>query len=105
MPNRASQFAPFDALKGFYTLLKEEETDNITKKELLSDWEDVLNENLRKIKIGDLIIVKYYYLTDYLEVIGYLKKIDNVHKYLIISNTKILFSDIINIEKKNCEKL
>ena len=99
MPNRASQFAPFDSLKGFNILLKEIEKEIEQKKEISPDLEEILNNNLKMVKINDLITVKYYYLTEYLEIIGYLKKIDAINKYLIINRTKIFFSDIIELEK------
>ena len=99
MPNRASQFAPFYSLKGFNALLKEIEKEIEQKKEISPDLEEILNNNLKMVKINDLITVKYYYLTEYLEIIGYLKKIDPINKYLIINRTKIFFSDIIDLQK------
>ena len=98
MPNRASQFIPFDSLKGFNKLLKEVEKMTVNKKTLSTDLEEIINKKLQKLKINDKIRIKFYFLTDYIETTGIVKKIDKTNSFIIVDHTKISFETIIDIE-------
>lgn len=97
--DRAKQFLPFDALKGFREALECIEEDKKGKKILLEDSEDIINDVIIDLKKGDRVIVKYYYGFDYIETIGFIKKVDTVYKCLFLLDSKIDFDDIIGIEK------
>lgn len=99
MHNRASQFMPFDALKGFKEALKKVEEIKINKKDILEDLLFELESKLNSLKIGDIIKVEYYYNFEYIKTIGRLKKIDRINNFIYIDNSKILINDIIDIEK------
>ena len=57
---RAKIFAPFDALKGFREMLKEEERVKEVKKELSQDMIDDLDNVINSLKLGMMIEVIFY---------------------------------------------
>ena len=95
---RAKQFMPFDSLKGFYDMLELEEQNKKMKISLSDDSYDYLNDNLKQIKKGDNILVKYYYEIDYIKTIDIVKNIDKVNKKIYLKNSIISFEDIIDIK-------
>ena len=58
--DRARQFMPFDALKGYKEAIKEKQKVIVEKKELSEDDAIVLSRKLNEIKKGDMIKVIYY---------------------------------------------
>lgn len=95
--DRAKQFLPFDALKGFKEAIKMIENKGDTKKELSEDNKNDINIVLQKLETNNLVKVKYYYLTEYIEVISNFLKIDKINKILYLKDTKINIEDIISI--------
>ena len=55
---RAKQFLPFNALKGYYTLLEEKKKIKEERKILSADEYERLEREFVKIKIGSIIKVK-----------------------------------------------
>lgn len=96
---RARQFLPFDALKGFRESLEKTEFLFENKKTLSSDSEEELNNKFLSLDVGNRVFVKYYYQFEYIEAYGTVKKIDTIYKNLYLSNSKISFDDIIDIKK------
>lgn len=97
--DRARQFLPFDALKGFRESLEKIEFLVENKKTLSCDSEEELNSKFLSLDIGNYVFVKYYYQFEYVEAYGIIKKIDTIYKNLYLSNSKISFDDIIDIKK------
>ena len=95
--DRAKQFLPFEALKGFKEAIRMIENKGDTKKELSEDNKNDINNILKKLDKGNKVKVKYYYLTEYIEVISNFLKIDEINKVLYLKNTKINIEDIISI--------
>ena len=95
--DRAKQFLPFEALKGFKEAIKMIENKGDTKKELSEDNKNDINNILKKLDKGNKVKVKYYYLTEYIEVISNFLKIDEINKVLYLKDTKINIEDIISI--------
>ena len=97
--NRAKQFLPFDALKGFKEALKEKEVEYEDKKELTEETLTELNDCFNKIEIGSKVRIKYYKNGKYNEIrceitnINYIKK-----KIQINGNESIYVCDIINMQ-------
>lgn len=112
LENRAAQFAPFSALSGYNEACREVEriTDN---KKILSDGVlDIINEKLNYIKSNissNLEVSIKYFLKDkkknggsYIEIRGYVKKIDNNFcKVYFKDGTIINFDDILSIDIKD----
>lgn len=97
--DRARQFLPFDALKGFRESLEKTEMMLENKKILSCDSEEELNNKFLTLNIGNRVLVKYYYQFDYIETYGMIKKIDTIYKRLYLNNCNISFDDIIDITK------
>lgn len=57
---RAKQFMPFAALKGYPRALKEKEKIIVPKKELASDYLEELNWELKKIRRRDMVTAIYF---------------------------------------------
>lgn len=96
--NRAKQFLPFDALKGFREILQRVDNIKEDKKDFFDDFFDELNDKLKQINKGDKVIIEHYYNLEYIETIGIVKKIDIINKYIYISDSKIFFDSIIDIK-------
>lgn len=97
--NRASQFMPFDALNGFTDALRLMEKVVEERKTLSIDQEEVLNRQFQTISIGDYLELSFYYQTEYIKVMGVVKKIDYIHKWMIVNNMRIALEDIISIKR------
>ena len=95
---RAKQFMPFDALKGFREMLHFVEKQKLEKKDFSSDFLIVLDEKLKKLKKGMNVKVTYFYDLNYIETCGVVKFVDIINQTLILLNTKISFDDIMDIE-------
>ncbi len=96
--NRASQFMPFDSLKGFNEMLRLIEKEEKQKKYLDSDYQERLNNILINLKANNKVKLKYFYLDEYLETEGLIKKIDKDNKLIYLENTIIDIDNIIYIE-------
>ena len=96
--NRASQFMPFDALSGFREALRQVERKVELKKELSIDQEENLNRQIKLIKIGSLIEIVFYSKNEYLKIIGEVKKIDFINKWLIIEDIKIPITEVVSVK-------
>ena len=95
---RAKQFLPFSALKGYYTLIKEKEKIIEKRKVLSEDELDRLQNEFLKINIGMIIKVKYYFIDHYEEIEGMVSKIDLIYKKIQIVKTEININDIIDLK-------
>lgn len=94
---RAKQFMPFDALKGFKEALKEKEKVSVNKKDLSEDIKEELSEQINLIEIGDKIKIVHYKNKQYNIDVGYVKEINKIQKFIIVNNTKIFFDNIFKI--------
>ena len=101
---RAKQFAPFAALKGFEEALRAKERIIVPKIELTEETMEELNRKLLCIEKKDMITVVYYCKDEYVKVTGMVTRMDAYARVLQIVNTKILFSDICKIEGKKFEE-
>lgn len=101
---RSAQFAPFNALTGFYDEITE--TGRITSEKIIleQDEQEKINNSLKnitnkQIKITYFIKDKYKNGGKYIKEEVIIKKIDNIEKTIILSDKrKIKLDDIIKIE-------
>ncbi len=96
---RAKIFAPFDALRGFRSALREKERLVLPKRQLLEDQLAKLDETARRLKPGCAVTVVYYREGDYLSVSGTVTGIDPVNKTISLSDRIIPFDDIYELEE------
>lgn len=96
--NRAKQFMPFDALKGFREALQEKERILVPKRELSEEQREELDYKLRQIQKMDMVTVEYFQDGEYVQVTGIVTRIDETSRILKVINTKIDFEDISAIK-------
>ena len=103
--DRAKQFMPFAALKGYPDALRKKEKIVVEKQELSEEYKEELDFKLRQIRKNDMVTVVYYCKNEYLKVTGMVSRIDETARVLKIVNTKIVFDDLyeIRLEKEMCK--
>ena len=96
--NRAKQFMPFAALKGYPEALAAMEKVIVPKAELSEERADELDRKLREIKNGYMVEIVFYNNDEYEKITGLVSRIDAGSRYIKIVNTKVNFDDIFQIE-------
>ena len=91
--DRAKQFMPFAALKGYPEALQKKEKIVVPKVEVSEEYAEVLDRKLRNVKKNDIITVIYYSNHEYLKKTGMVSRIDETSRVLKIVNTKFNFDD------------
>lgn len=98
--DRAKQFLPFDALKGFQEALKVKEIEYVEKKELSEEMLEELSNVINTITKGDIARIVYYEKNQYNTIIGKVEEINIIKKKIILKENSIInFNDIVEIEK------
>ena len=95
--DRAKQFMPFAALKGYPEALRKKEKVIVPKVELTEDYERMLDQKIKHISNNDIVTVIYFCNGEYLKRTGMVSRIDKTARILKVVNTKILFDDIYDI--------
>jgi len=95
---RAKQFMPFAALKGFEDALREKEKIVVERISLSEESKEELDRKLREIRRNDMITVIYYLNDEYVKVTGMVARLDMDARILKVVNTKIPFDDIYDIQ-------
>ncbi len=95
--NRAKQFVPFDALKGFREALAEKERVTVHRKELSEDRKAELDGILHNIHHMDIITAEYFRDGEYLQVTGEFSGIDEISRMLKIAGVLIPIDDISDL--------
>lgn len=98
---RAKQFMPFAALKGYPEALRKKEKITVSKVELSEDSAQVLDRKLRQVRKNDMITVVYFCRGEYLKQTGMVSRIDTTARVLKVVNTRISFDDILDVEGEN----
>ncbi len=104
--NRAKIFAPFAALKGYDSAIREKDIVYEEKRPLSEDQEKHIDDVITSLKYDDLISVTHFIpeKTDgqisvgrYITESGRFRKVDTVTKRLYLSDSYIRFTDIYEI--------
>ena len=102
MPNdrldRAKQFMPFDALKGFREAIKEKEKQVESKRIVDEDKSNDINSVLSRLKVGQRIEITYYEEYRYITKEIYIKKISFQSGKINLNNNIIYFEDIKDVK-------
>lgn len=96
--DRAKQFMPFDALKGFREALAEKERIIVSKKELSEEQKEELDFKLNQIEKKDIITVEYLQNGEYVQFTGMVSRLDKTSRVIKIVNRKIAFDDISDLK-------
>lgn len=94
---RAKQFAPFAALKGFEEALKKKERLFIEKPVFSEEMAEKLNHELTKLKKEQKLTVEYFCDGELINITNYVKCIDTYNNLLVLESVCIPISDIIKI--------
>lgn len=95
---RANQFLPYDALRGFRKIIKEKEKIIVPRKDLSPDTCDELNCKIAQVKPRMIIKIIYYCNHEYIALEGMVAKIDlEYSKSIQIVDKVIMLKDIIEI--------
>lgn len=95
--SRASQFAPFDALKGFREALLEKERIIVDKIDLSEEQKEILDYRLHRIQPGMIITVTFFCNGSHEKVTGMVSDLSPSSRTLSIVQRKISFDDIYDI--------
>lgn len=102
--DRAKQFIPFDALKGFRMALRAQEKVTVARKELSEDQKSDLDYQLQQLNRAQLITVTYYDGHQDVRLTGMVSQIDSLRQQLTIVKTVIAFEDLIQLEIPSCNQ-
>lgn len=94
---RAKQFMPFAALKGFEALLATVARPKEARVELSEDQLEELNRTIQSLVEGDFVRVLYYTGYCYTELVGTIEAIGKPVHSLSIEGVAISFKDIKEI--------
>lgn len=97
---RAKQFMPFAALKGYPDALRKKEKIVVPKMQLTEDYAEELDRKLQQIRVGDMVTAVYFCKDEYLKITGLVSKLDRDSRFLRIVNTKIPLDDLYEIERQ-----
>ena len=95
--DRAKQFMPFDALKGFQEALREKERVRVSKRILSEEEREELNRELSRIGKMDMVEAEYFQDGEYVSVKGMVSGINQQEGWLRIVNMQIRFEDIARL--------
>ena len=95
---RAKQFMPFAALKGLPEALAEKERIIVPRMELSEETADDLDRKMRMAERGKNIAVIYFQEGEYRKTVGVVNGIDEINRILHVSDTKIRFDDIVDLQ-------
>jgi len=96
-PDRAMQFAPFAALKGYYESIRNQERITQPKKELSDDDSELISNTLNILKMGMNVKIRYYDIDSYITIEGTITEVNLPYHKLKVNKTTIPFADIYSI--------
>lgn len=95
--DRAKQFMPFAALKGYPEALRKKEKIIVHKIEMSPEYQEELNRKLLRVEKNKIVTVIYFEKGEYLKVTGMVSRLDETARLIKIVNTKISFDDLYDI--------
>jgi len=95
--DRAKQFMPFAALKGYDEALNRKARIPQARILLAEDAQTELDEKLRRLRPGDEVTALYYSGGEYVSLRGRLRRIDPIGGVLAADGIEIPFEDLLDI--------
>lgn len=95
--DRAKQFMPFAALRGFEELVADIARAREGKRDLLDDYKAQLDYALQSLVAGDIVTVRHYKDETYIEITGKLIEICETERKIIVDDIQISIDDIFDI--------
>lgn len=97
-PDRARQFMPFAALKGYHELARKQERVPEPRQAMTEERSLLLSQTLSNLKRGDIVSVTHYENSAYVTTQGKISELNEAFHSLRIVKKKISFNDILAIE-------
>ncbi|WP_295093337.1 hypothetical protein [Ruminococcus sp.] len=94
LPDRAMQFAPFAALKGYYETVRKQERITQPKKELGDEEAKIISDTLNTLRVGMTVKIRYYDIDSYITIEGTITEVNEPYHRLKVNKISIPFSDI-----------
>lgn len=98
IPDRAMQFAPFAALKGYYETVRRQERITQPKKELGDDAAELISSTLNNLRTGITVKVRYYDIDSYTTIVGVVTEVNYPYRRIKVIKSQIAFNDIYSID-------
>lgn len=95
--DRAKQFLPFDALKGFFSMVDNAEKEVCPRKYLDGFGQELLDKKINQLKKGILVTIVHYLDDGYIRTTGMVSNIDEFNQSVTLVKNKIYFKDIYDI--------
>ena len=105
--DRAKQFSPFAALKGYETALRVKEKVLVPRIDLPEEAQAELDQKLHMIEKGDLVTVVYFQCFadsdagEYLQITGRVSRLEPERRMLQIGDISILTDDICRLKSND----
>lgn len=96
--DRAAQFMPFAALRGYYELLRQEARVPEPRHELTDEEAAALSQVVARVRKRQLVRARYYDRDAYVNLTGCVSHVDLAARELWIVKTKISLDDISDLE-------
>ena len=97
--DRAKQFMPFAALKGFEEAIEKAGKIVCERVILGEDAQAELDAALRELRLGDQVCITFYQGTEYVSPSGRVTGIDGVNRRIFLSGKPIPIDDIAAINR------
>ena len=95
--DRARQFMPFSALRGFEEMIRAQTRETTPKRELSEYDAERLSKKMLAVERGDMVCVTYYDRDAYVKLEGMVSDIDFCLRTLRVIKTVISFDDIWDV--------
>ena len=96
--NRARQFMPFMALKGYFDLCREKERVAEPRHELTEEEALALSERVASLRKGHMVRVRAYDGTGYVSIQGIVTEVVPALRFMRVVRRQIDFDDILSID-------
>ena len=96
--DRARQFMPFSALRGFESMIREQTREKIPKRELSEYDAARLSAKMARVEKGSMVRVTYYDRDAYVTLEGIVADLDITMRTLRVVKTMIPLDDIWDVE-------
>lgn len=98
-PERARQFMPFAALKGFDDMVREQERKAEPRREMTEERACALSWAIAALRKGDRIRAVHYANGRYRELVGKVESVDRTFRTLRAGGVLVAFDDLFALEK------
>ena len=97
-PDRARQFSPFAALRGYYELVHERERVIESRRPLSEEEARALDATIADLQRGAMVRAVFYEKDAYRTIVGTVSQVDMIYHDLWIVRTRIPFASLCALE-------